>query len=72
MLQLDLERFKKDMDSPEVEKKVDLDQGRGAAIGVKNTPTIFLNNEAVPGPQSNPEQLPALVEAALKKGKPSS
>ena len=72
MLQLDLERFKKDMDSPEVEKKVELDQGRGAAIGVKNTPTIFLNNEAVPGPQSNPEQLTGLVEAALKKGKPSS
>jgi protein-disulfide isomerase len=72
MLQLDLERFKKDMDSPEVEKTVDLDQGRGAAIGVKNTPTIFLNNEVVPGPQSNPEQLPALVEAAMKKVRPSS
>jgi protein-disulfide isomerase len=72
MLQLDLDRFRKDMDSPEVEKKVELDQGRGTAIGVKNTPTIFLNNEAVPGPQSNPEQLTGLVEAALKKAKPSS
>jgi formate-nitrite transporter family protein len=72
MLQLDLDRFKKDMDSTEVQHKVEVDQRRGADIGVKNTPTIFINNEAVPGPQSNPDELPALVEAALKKAKPSS
>ena len=72
MLQLDLDRFKKDMDSSEVEQKVQLDVGRGAAIGVKNTPTIFINNEAVPGPNSNPDDLTGLVEAALKKAKPSS
>lgn len=72
MLQLDLDRFKKDMDSSEVEQKVQLDVGRGTAIGVKNTPTIFINNEAVPGPQSNPDDLAGLVEAALKKAKPSS
>ncbi len=72
MLQLDLDRFKKDMDSGEVQRQVELDQQRGASIGVKNTPTIFINNEAVPGPESNPEQLPGLVEAALKKAKPSS
>lgn len=72
MLQLDLDRFKKDMDSSEVEQRVQLDVGRGAAIGVKNTPTIFINNEAVPGPKSNPDDLPGLVEAALKKAKPSS
>jgi protein-disulfide isomerase len=72
MLQLDLDRFKKDMDSNEVQQKVEGDQQRGAAIGVKNTPTIFINNEAVPGTKSNPDELPALVEAALKKAKPSS
>src|SRR5437588_4036842 len=69
MLQLDLDRFKKDMDSNEVQQKVEGDQQRGAAIGVKNTPTIFINNEAVPGTKSNPDELPALVEAALKKAK---
>ena len=72
MLQLDLGRFKNDMDSGEVQRQVELDQQRGASIGVKNTPTIFINNEAVPGTESNPEQLPGLVEAALKKAKPSS
>src|SRR5437868_11344510 len=47
MLQLDLDRFKRDMDSSEVQRQVELDQHRGTAIGVKNTPTIFVNNEAL-------------------------
>src|SRR5207237_4207558 len=72
MLQLDLGRFRKDMDSSEVQQQVDLDQHRGAAIGVKTTPTIFLNNEVVPPKQINPDELPAMVEAAMKKAKPSS
>lgn len=71
MLQLDLLRFKQDMDSSEVQKQVELDQQRGALIGVKNTPTVFVNNEAVPGNQANPNDLPAIVEAAVKKAKPS-
>src|SRR6266404_7445480 len=47
MLQLDLSRFRNDMDSSEVQQKVDTDQRRGAAIGVKTTPTIFLNNQEI-------------------------
>jgi len=72
MLQLDLDRFKRDMDSSEVQQQVELDQHRGTAIGVKNTPTIFVNNEALTSEQMNPAQLPATVEAAVKKAKPSS
>src|SRR6266513_920132 len=72
MLQLDLGRFRKDMDSAEVQRQVEIDQQRGAAIGVKTTPTIFLNNEVVPPKQINPDELPAMVEAAMKKAKPSS
>src|SRR5437588_617256 len=72
MLQLDLNRFKQDMESGEVQQQVEVDQHRGAAIGVKNTPTIFLNNEAIPPDQLNPSLLPGVVEAALKKSKPSS
>ena len=72
MLQLDLDRFKRDMDSSEVQRQVELDQHRGTAIGVKNTPTIFVNNEALTSEQMNPAQLPATVEAAVKKAKPSS
>jgi protein-disulfide isomerase len=72
MLQLDLSRFRTDMDSNEVQQQVELDQHRAAAIGVKTTPTIFLNNEALPPNQANPDGLPPVVEAAMKKAKPSS
>ena len=72
MLQLDLGRFKQDMDNPDVQRQVEMDQKRGAMIGVKTTPTIFLNNESVPPNQLTPETLPAAVEAAINKPKPSS
>jgi len=72
MLQLDVGRFRQDMDSSEVDQQVELDQRRGAVIGVKTTPTIVVNNEAVPPKQANPDELPAVVEAAVKKARPSS
>ena len=72
MLQLDLSRFRNDMDSNEVQRQVELDQRRGAAIGVKTTPTIFLNNQAVAPSDTNPDKLPAMVENAVKGAKPSS
>src|SRR5438874_4514804 len=51
MLQLDLDRFTKDVDSPEVQQQIELDERRGTVIGVKTTPTVFLNNEAIPPTQ---------------------
>jgi protein-disulfide isomerase len=71
MLQLDLDRFKRDTDSPEVLQQVDTDQRRGAEIGVKTTPTIFLNNQAVPPEQLKPENFSEYVGAAVKNAKPS-
>ena len=72
MLQLDLGRFRDDLDSDQVQQKIETDKARGTTIGVKTTPTLFLNNQAVPPDESNPEKLPALVEAAIKNPKPSS
>ncbi len=72
MLQLDLDRFKRDMDSSDVIQQVETDQQRGALIGVKTTPTIFLNNQAVPPEQLKPENFTGYVETAVKNAKPSS
>jgi protein-disulfide isomerase len=72
MLQLDLDRFKRDMDSSDVIQQVETDQQRGAQIGVRTTPTIFLNNEAVPPEQLKPENFTGYVETAVKNAKPSS
>ena len=42
-LQLDVERFKKDIDGEEVAKRVTADRERAAALGLDRTPVIFIN-----------------------------
>jgi protein-disulfide isomerase len=64
---LNRERFKKDVGSEQVKDKVESDRKRGEALGVKNTPTIFLNNQSVPPTQLNPTALRAAIDAAVKE-----
>jgi protein-disulfide isomerase len=42
-LQLDVERFKKDIDSDEVKARVEADRAHGDALGIDRTPTVYLN-----------------------------
>lgn len=70
-LGLNLDRFEKDMSSEKVKEKVESDQKRGEAIGVKNTPTIFINNESVPPTSLNPTALRGAIDAALREKKGS-
>jgi protein-disulfide isomerase len=63
---LNLERFKKDMNSEQVKEKVEADRKRGEALGVKNTPTIFINNQSIPSTSLNPVALRAAIDAAVK------
>jgi protein-disulfide isomerase len=69
---LNTERFKLDMDSEKVKERVDADQKQGLSLGVKNTPTIFVNNKEIDPKSLNPAELRAAVDAALKQTKPSS
>jgi protein-disulfide isomerase len=71
MLGLNVDRFKKDIDSDKLKERVTADQKHGAALGVQNTPTIFLNNRALDPTALNPVNLRAAVDAAVK-AKPSS
>ena len=70
MLGLKIDRFKKDMESDEVEKRVNADQQEGAAVGVTVTPTIFINNRALPPPSLNEAGLRAAIAAAIKAKSP--
>jgi protein-disulfide isomerase len=51
---LDLKRFAQDMDSPQVQQKIDNDMKEGQAGGVTGTPTIFIE-----GRQLKPEVMTA-------------
>ena len=66
-LGLDLERFKKDMQSPEVAARVTADHEEGTSRLVTGTPTIFINNTVVPPASLNPAGLHAAIDAALKE-----
>jgi protein-disulfide isomerase len=64
-LGLDEQRFASDMAGPKVNDLVSSDEKRGASLGVKNTPTIFLNNKAVDPKTYNPTELQTAIETAL-------
>lgn len=47
---LDIDKFKKDMDSDEAKNKIQKDSSQGTDIGVNSTPTFFLNSKKLENP----------------------
>lgn len=66
MLGLDIDRFKKDMESATAKARVETDQQQGARLGVTSTPTIFLNNRALAPANLNLPGLRKAIEATLR------
>jgi protein-disulfide isomerase len=63
---LDLARFRRDMDSAEVDARVVADHERGRSLGVKSTPTFFLNGRELPPEKlQSPTDLRAALDAVL-------
>ncbi|HYX43382.1 MAG TPA: thioredoxin domain-containing protein [Pyrinomonadaceae bacterium] len=63
---LDLERFKRDMNSAEVDARIVADHERARTLGVKSTPTFFLNGRELPPEKlQSPTDLRASLDAAL-------
>jgi protein-disulfide isomerase len=67
MIGLDVDQFKKDMDSDKVRQKIDSDQALADSLGIKVTPTLFINNRPVEPQQKNPEGVRAAINAALNE-----
>ena len=64
-LGLDLERFRRDVSSQVVEQRIFLDGKRAHALGVKGTPTVFLNGREVPFESLAPDKLRVLINVEL-------
>jgi protein-disulfide isomerase len=64
-IKLDLARFNRDLASETVERRIFLDGKRAHDLGVKGTPTVFLNGREVPFESLAPEKLRALITAEL-------
>jgi protein-disulfide isomerase len=69
-LGLDLERFKADLGSQTVNDQLAADRKHGTALGVTSTPTIFINDRAVPPDSLEPTRLHGVVEAAVNSASP--
>ena len=66
-LGLNMEQFKKDMDSDKARERVDSDHALGDSLGIKVTPTLFINKRPVEQQQKNPDGLRAAINAALEE-----
>ncbi|HEX8723503.1 MAG TPA: thioredoxin domain-containing protein [Pyrinomonadaceae bacterium] len=65
-LGLDVERFKADMERQDLADRIKADYARGMSLGVKGTPTVYLNGrELVPGKLVTEDDLRREIDAAL-------
>jgi protein-disulfide isomerase len=65
---LDVERWKRDQTSEAIEQRIFLDGNRAHSLGVKGTPTVFINGAEIPFEQLTPEGLRAALNQALSGG----
>jgi protein-disulfide isomerase len=64
---LDVERYKRDISSDVVAQRVFMDGKRGHSMGVKGTPTVFLNGREVPFDNLvSPEKLRAVIQNEIR------
>jgi len=64
-LGLDAERFARDVNGEEVDKRVVADHERAKSLGVDGTPSFFVNGRNLPANASGGRDVRAAVEAAL-------
>jgi len=63
---IDVERYKRDVESDRVEQRIFLDGKRGHSLGVNSTPTVFMNGREVPFDQLPAERFRVLIENELR------
>ena len=67
MLGLNIDRFRKDMESEQAKARVKSDEQQALALGLANTPTIFINDRRVPPARLNPSGLRIAINAATNE-----
>jgi protein-disulfide isomerase len=66
-LELDIDKFKNDMNSPKIQRIINRDIQNGRRIGVRGTPTIFINGKRTN--LRNPAEFIKKIDSELKKKK---
>lgn len=65
-LDLNLEKWARDMNGETVTQRIQADMARADSLGVKGTPTLFINGKEVPVESMTPAGIRSIVDAALK------
>jgi len=64
---LDVDQFKRDKDGDKTRERVDSDHALADSLGIKVTPTLFINNHPVDQKDKNPQGVRAAINAALEE-----
>ena len=67
MLGLNIDRFKKDMESEQAKGRVRSDEEQAMSLGVATTPTVFINGQQVPAAYLNPRGLRTAIDAVINE-----
>jgi len=63
---LDVQQWQNDIAGMSAKSRVDLDMARGRALNVSSTPTIYINGQAVPFPDTNVAGLRRIIDTELQ------
>ena len=64
-LGLDTDRFRQDLESPEIRARVVASRQQGAALGITGTPTFFVNGQRLNTLPQNVAQFEAILRTTL-------
>ena len=65
---LNMDRYKRDVAGEAVAQRIFLDRKRGESLGVKGTPTVFLNGREVPFESLPTEKLRPILQNTINSG----
>ena len=63
---LDIDKYSKDIASPELKDRIERDRRSGQRLGLTGTPTFFLNGDKIENPRGY-EDFKALIQSAISK-----
>lgn len=65
-LGLDMQKYKQDFSSSEINDIINADQQEGQRVGVSSTPTFYLNDKKIDDPPKDVEGFSKLIDEAIK------
>jgi protein-disulfide isomerase len=66
-LGLNVERFSREMDSPEVQQRITSDMQRGSGVGVTGTPTVFIEGQMLRFEATTPDGIRQGINIMLQR-----